>query len=300
MSHQHLIADVSLARGKELRLAYLDYAPSTDDEVSGTILLIHGFPQSSYQYRHVLPMLAKRGYRCIAPDYRGAGASSKPMTDYRKSSMAADIIALLDHLGMKNPVHVIGHDIGGMIAFAMASRWPERVRSVCWGECPLPGTQEYYQDRTEHAVQQFHFIFHSVPDLPEALIAGKERVYITHFFSKLTHNLEAFGEADVDHYTRLYSEPGAMRCALNVYRAFEEDTKQNIEWTKQHGKCDVPTLILSGEQSRLKDGAKEMVLEMTQGKSVEVGLVQNAGHYVAEENPGGFVEAVLAFVQKHS
>lgn len=204
----------------KVRLAYREVTPAA--ETKATILLVHGFPQTSYQFRHALPLLAAEGYRCIAPDYRGAGGSSKSEMDFSKATMADDIIQLLESLHITEPIHLVGHDIGGMIAFLLAHRYPNLVKSVCWGECPLPGTRTYYRDRTEHAVQQFHFIFHSVPDLPEALIKGNERLYITHFFNKITYNLDAFTEADIDYYEAAYSQPGAMRCGLGVYRAFEK------------------------------------------------------------------------------
>src|SRR4051794_36239681 len=116
-------------------------------------------------------------YRVVAPDYRGAGLSSKPKADFRKSTMANDIALLLDYLQVDEAVHVVGHDIGGMIAYAFATRHAERTKSLVWGECPLPGTTAYEEDRTIHGVQQFHFFFHSIPDLPEALVTGHEELY---------------------------------------------------------------------------------------------------------------------------
>lgn len=115
-----------------ISLAYIDRTPSSppDTKVKGTIVLIHGFPQCSYQWRTVIPLLLSAGYRVIAPDYRGAGESSKPNESFTKAMMAADIIMLLDHLGLTEAVHVVGHDIGGIIAFALALRWPERVSTV--------------------------------------------------------------------------------------------------------------------------------------------------------------------------
>lgn len=298
MAQKHLMADLSSLRSEALKLAYLDCPTSSDTEERGTLLLIHGFPQTSHQFRHAVPLLTHQGYRCIVPDYRGAGASSKPESDFRKSAMAADMIALLDYLGLEEPVHVIGHDIGGMIAYAMAARWPERVESVVWGECPLPGTNTYQREQTEHAVHQFHFIFHAVPDLPETLIAGKERLYISHFLHKITYNLAAFGEADVDFYAAAYAQPGAMRCALGVYRAFEEDAKENRDSVEKHGKCRVPTLVLSGARSRHRVEAEEMALEVTEKEFVEVDEVEEAAHYLAEENPQGFARAVLGFLDE--
>jgi pimeloyl-ACP methyl ester carboxylesterase len=298
-SHYHAINIQSL-QNEPVRIAYLDHPSSSPTSPpKPPILLLHGFPQTSHQFRHVLPLLAKEGYRCIAPDYRGAGRSSTSHTDFRKTTMAADMLALLDALDIKEPVHVLGHDIGGMIAFALASRHPERVRSVCWGECPLPGTSAYEKSKTEDAVQFFHFIFHSVPDLPEALVAGKERAYVSHFLNKITYNLGAFEEEDVDFYGEVYAQPGAMRCAFGVYRAFERDAEENREWVEREGECKVASLVLSGEKSRHREEARGMALEVTEPEMLEEGVVKGAAHYLAEESPGGFVKAVLPFLDAH-
>jgi pimeloyl-ACP methyl ester carboxylesterase len=300
MASTYRALDLERTDKEAVRIAFLDH-PQTSGYASlkATILLIHGFPQTSHQFRHVLPLLTSQGYRCIAPDYRGSGRSSKHHTGFRKTTMAADMIALLDKLDITEPVHVIGHDIGGMVAFSLASRFPERVRSVCWGECPLPGTETYRRDRTEHAVQQFHFIFHAVADLPEALVAGRERVYVSHFLNKITYNLAAFSEADIDTYAAAYAEPGALRCAFGVYRAFEKDAEENRAWIEAEGKCHVPTMIVSGDSSRHLDEAREMALEVTQEEVLQQSVVEGAAHYLAEESPGGFVEAVLPFLEKH-
>jgi len=296
-SHYRSIA-ITPQGSPPLSLAYLDQPfPSTTDH-QGTILLLHGFPQTSHQFRHILPHLAEAGYRCVAPEYRGAGRSSKDVTDFRKSTMAADMIALLDALEIPEPVHVVGHDIGGMIAYSLASMYPERVKSVCWGECPLPGTQAYEVNRKENAVDFFHFIFHSVPDLPEALIAGKERLYVSHFLNKITYNFDAFSDADIDFYATAYAQPGAMRCAFGVYRVFETDAAENKKRVAEHGKCGVRTLILTGEHSRHRDEAREMALEVTQEDALAVEVVEEASHYLVEENPEGFADVVLRFLAK--
>ncbi|GAB7327609.1 hypothetical protein MBLNU13_g11457t1 [Cladosporium sp. NU13] len=304
MTPQYHAINIQSLDKEPVRIAYLDHPPSPSSHGSNSppktpILLLHGFPQTSHQFRHVLPLLARAGHRCIAPDYRGAGRSSTSHTDFRKTTMAADMLALLDALAITEPVHVLGHDIGGMIAFALASRHHERVRSICWGECPLPGTSAYERSKTEDAVQFFHFIFHSVADLPEALVAGRERVYVSHFLNKITHILGAFSEADVDFYGEAYAQPGAMRCAFGVYRAFERDAEENREWVGREGKCKVPSMILSGEKSRHRVDAQEMVLEFTERELVQEGVVEGAAHYLAEESPGGLVEVVLPFLDAH-
>jgi len=205
-------------------MAYRELRPPTASQTKGIVILIHGFPQTSYQFHHILPLFAARGYSCIAPDYRGAGNSYKSPGGFDKVTMADDIALLLERLGNTKPIHLVGHDIGGMIVFTLAHRHPELVKSVCWGECPLPGTRTYDRDRREpeRQVQQFHFIFHCVPDLAEKLIEGRERMYVTHFLKKIVSNGEEFTEAYIDHYVTAYSRPEAMRCALGVYAAFEK------------------------------------------------------------------------------
>lgn len=279
---------------EELRLGYIDSSPL--EKTKGTILLIHGFPETAYQFHHVIPLLSEAGYRVIAPDYRGAGLSSKPLTGYTKTQMAEDLrMVVRDHLGIQDKIHIVGHDIGGMIAYAYASRYANDVASVIWGECPLPGTSSYEEVKATPAL--FHFVFHQIRDLPEALIAGKEREYITHFYNKLAYNSAGITKEDVDVYALAFSQPGAMRCGLEVYRSFEQDAKENRKWIKDNGKVKVPSLLMMGAKSGLGQLADTMANEMHEG--AQVLHVEASGHWIAEENPEGFVKGVLGFVQRH-
>lgn len=221
--------------------------------------------------------------------------------DFCKTTMARDIIALLDHLNIVEPVHLIGHDIGGKIAFALATRHAERFRSVVGGENILLGTEAFqsYRVDPESAALLFHFIFHLVSPLAEALVEGKEKLYIEHFFHKLSHNLEAFPDEVVDVYAKAYAKPGAMRAAMGIYKAFEEDHKDNLEWIRRKGKCAVPSLVLNGDDSRVADAARSMGEQVTQEDKMELGIVMGSGHYMAEENPEVFVEQVLGFFGRH-
>ncbi|CAO2649226.1 Nn.00g066110.m01.CDS01 [Neocucurbitaria sp. VM-36] len=279
-----------------IRLNYVECSPPPSTQRKGVILLIHGFPQTSYQFRHVITPLSDAGYLVIAPDYRGAGQSSKPLTGYEKSQMAEDLHILIQtHFDITERIHIVGHDIGGMIAFAYASRYPNDVASVIWGECPLPGTSCY--ENIKGSADVFHFVFHQVPDLPEALIAGKEREYCKHFLDKIIYNSGAITPADLDHYALAYSQPGAIRAALEVYRAFERDADQNRKWRDKHGKVTIPSLLMMGEKFMLAQSAQDMASEFHDG--AEVSIVQDSGHYIAEESPEEFVKGVLEFVGKH-
>jgi len=151
----------------------------------------------------------------------------------------------------------------------------------------------YQTNKTTRAVQQFQFIFHSVLDLPEALITGQERIYLNHFFSKLIYNAAAISSADLDHYVEMYSQLEAMRCALKVYRAFEIDTQENRHWIDKYGKSEVPAMTLSGDKSAHKDEALAMFSDVHEQGIFEVAVVKEAGHYITEENLEGFVGGVL-------
>jgi len=276
---------------------YLSCPPPAHTKAKGTILLIHGFPQTSYQFRHVMTPLAEAGYTVIAPDYRGAGNSSKPRDGYEKSVIASDIHSLLTkQLGIKDKIHVVGHDIGGMIAHAYATRFADSTASVALGECPLPGT-ETYEEFVRNNPGVWHFHFHWQTDLPELLTQGRERQYIKHFYDRLCVNGAAIGDKDVDHYALMFEKAGAMRAGFDLYRAFHKDAEENREWVKEKGKCKVPCMALSGEGSFLASIAEKQNLEMYE--STEAATVAGSGHWCAEVNPADFVRQVLSWVGKH-
>jgi len=212
-----------LSRTPEIRINYQIAHPP--DRKKGTILLIHGFPESSHQFRDVIPLLASSGYTIIAPDYRGHGFSNPPpnstVNEYTKRQLAIDLHDLVkDHLNIKEKIHVVGHDIGGMIAHAYVAQFPSDVESVVWGECPLPGSKFYEEIRHDASVWHFDFQSHH-PDLAVSLVSGKEELYLTNFYERQAQNLGVFSNEVIQFYVRQYSRPGALRAAFLSYKAFE-------------------------------------------------------------------------------
>lgn len=285
----------------EIRMYYVDAIPPSTQQSKGTILLIHGFPETSYQFRDVIRPLAQAGYRVIAPDKTGHGFSSKPLGKthqqdlFTKKSIADDIHKLItEHIGIKNKIHVVGHDIGGLVAHAYACQFPDNVASVSWGECPLPGSTLYETEK--HSQQLWHFDFQSHnPEIAVALVQGKERMYFKHFFDRLTQNSAVFTPDVLDFYVMQFSQPGALRCAFLTYRAFETDAEDNRRWREENGKVRVKNMVLSGEKSFLAPDAEKMANEFYE--NVRVGLVPDSGHYLSEENPEGFVTEVVNFIE---
>lgn len=265
---------------------------------SRTMVLLHGYPQTWWEWRHVLPPLVRAGWRVIAVDYRGAGGSSKPPTGYDKRTMAADIYKLLrEHLGVAGPVTMVGHDIGMMVAYAFASEYPTSVEKLVLMEAPLPGTAAY--DATVASTKlnnatMWHFFFHNAQNsLAESLTAGRERLYLQHFYERLAFDQEAITEVDLDLYASHYSAAGAMRAGFEVYRAFDRDAVDNKAALKKNGRLTMPVLALGGTSSFYLPIAKTMLAEVA--KKVTVVGIPDAGHWIAEENPKALVEEILKF-----
>ena len=282
----------------EIRIHYVEALSPSASPHKGTILLIHGFPETCYQFRHVIKPLADAGYHVVAPDYRGAGHSSKPHVGpegFTKDVLAQDLHTMMVEYVKprdRRRVHLVGHDIGGMIAHAYVTQFPDEVASIIWGECPLPGTK--YFDDTKHTPAQWHFAFHGISDIAEALVTGKERIYLKHFYEKLSQDPDCFSEQDLDFYTTQYAQPGSLRCHFQIYKMFEKDKLYNLAWKEENGKVKTRAMILSGDASALQESALGMAEEMY--ADIEKGLIENSGHYLAEENPEDFVLKVLEFV----
>jgi pimeloyl-ACP methyl ester carboxylesterase len=262
-----------------------------------TMVLLHGFPQTWRAWRLVIPALTTRGFRVVAPDYRGAGQSWRPPAGYDKQTMAEDIHKLLTtHLGIDDPVVMVGHDIGLMVAYAYAQAHPGRVSHLVVADTPLPGTAVF--DRLRADPRYWHFAFHGALDVPEMLVAGRERQYLQVFFNARTANATAISDADLDAYASAYSAPGAMRAGFEVYRAFGQDADDNQATLKHNGKLGLPVLAVGGAMSSTGPFVEEMMNEVAE--NVTGVRIPGASHFIPEENPEAFASAVLDFTGSSS
>jgi pimeloyl-ACP methyl ester carboxylesterase len=258
-----------------------------------TVVLLHGFPQTWQEWRHVIPSLVDAGYRVIAPDYRGAGHSSRPLAGYDKRTMAGDIRSLIrSELGICGPVILVGHDIGLMVAYAYAQAFRDEVSHLVVMDAPLPGTAIFDRLRADPRVWQF--AFHSARDVPEMLVAGRERAYLQAFFNARLYNPSKFGDKELDVYASAYSAPGAMRAGFELYRAFDRDIEINRANLAQNGKLTLPVLAVGGEASTTGPLMAEMMSEVAE--NVTELRVPRAAHWIAEENPVAFLDGLKAFL----
>src|SRR3984957_7193163 len=205
------------------------------------IVLLHGFPETNYAWRHQIPALAPR-YRVIAPDLRGYGNTDKPASGYDKRTMALQLGELLKKLGI-GKIALVGHDRGARVATRFAkdhSRLLDRL--VVMDNVPTRIVARNMNAQLAKAY--WFFLFHLVPDLPEALIAGREDLWLRHFFSDWCYNPLAISGEAFEIYVNAYRRPGAVRGAMDDYRANAEDVAQDMADADMKIAC--PTLALWG------------------------------------------------------
>jgi pimeloyl-ACP methyl ester carboxylesterase len=164
------------------------------------VVLLHGWPETWYEFRLIMPALAK-SYTVIAPDLPGLGDSSKPLTGYDGKTVAEDIHQLVGKLGFKT-IFLAGGDVGALMAYPYAAAHPTEVTKLAVWEAPIVGLT--MPGRTP----VWWFFFHQVPDLPEALVNGKETTYLSWFYNNLAYNPAAITQAAINEYVSHYSAPG--------------------------------------------------------------------------------------------
>lgn len=253
------------------------------------LLLVHGWPENWYAWRHLMPELAKE-YTVIAVDQRGIGLSDKPATGYDTGTVAADLIALVDALGFEQ-VAVVGHDTGFAVGYALGADYPDRIARLALAEIPgAPGTTPAPPLFVPSQVNDklWHIPFNRAVGLPEQLIAGREDVYFGYEFAVQGGGV---AQAVIDYYIGLVSDPVSLTGSLGFYRAFDETVMQNQERATR--KLQAPVLAIGGERSY-----GDHVAENTSvvAENVEGVVITGAGHWVAEEAPAQLLEALTRFL----
>ena len=255
------------------------------------LVLLHGYPQTHHAWHKVIPELA-RHFTIIAPDLRGLGDSQRPETGYEKDIIAEDIYQLVRSLGYEQ-IYLVGHDYGGSTAYFLASEHPELIKKLVVIECAPPGLGETGEISLVPGGGAWHRSFHLVPELPEALVAGREKTYLSWFYQHYSRNPEAISDADIDEYIRTYSQPGAMKAGFEYYRAYFKDTDRGREYAKT--KLQMPVLAI-GADSVYRESVEQ---SMKQGAvDVRGVVIANCGHFVPEEQPEALIQNILQFMEE--
>jgi pimeloyl-ACP methyl ester carboxylesterase len=242
------------------------------------VVLLHGFPQTSRSWRGVWPALADAGFRVVAPDLRGYSPDARPerVEDYRLPLLVDDVVAVLDHLGAES-AHVVGHDWGAAIAWHLAGRAPERVRTLTAVSVPHPVAfaEALRSDPDQRARSQYMRDWRS-PDAEQALLEGG--------LSRIFGGMPA---EDAEHHLAVMREPGAMTAALAYYRA------QSLADLDDLGPITVPTLHVWSDEDRALGPAATYATAQHVTGPYRLEVLHGVSHWVPEQAPDRLAALLL-------
>jgi pimeloyl-ACP methyl ester carboxylesterase len=250
-----------------------------------TVILLHGFAETSRMWRPIIPILAKN-FTVIAPDLPGIGDSSIP----NKIDMvdAARKIHQLARSLQIEKARVVGHDIGLMVAYAYAAQFPNETEKLAVMDAFLPGVPGW--EAIYNAPNIWHFRFNG--EYPEKLVQGRERIYFEYFWNVLaadkTHSIP---EPDREAYTEAYSKPGRMHAAWMYFASWPQLAKDFAQLSQR--KLPMPVLAIGGEKSLGNELGAQMKLV---ADNVDVIVLPNTGHWILEERPKETTEALVKFL----
>jgi pimeloyl-ACP methyl ester carboxylesterase len=254
------------------------------------LLLMHGWPQTWYAWRLVMPALA-RDFSVVAPDQRGTGLSGKPADGYDTGTLAADLVALMDALGHQR-FAMAGHDTGMWLGYALAADHPDRLDRMAVAETPLPGVSPspplFTNERLNNAL--WHFAFNRLAEVNDQLVTGREDTYFGwQFASKAAKKLPDYA---VRHYVEtLAASPEALHASFAIYRALDTTIAQNEQ--RKERRLTLPVLGIGGQYSLGDQVAGTMKLA---ADDVQTLVMPGCAHWVPEEAPEGTLAALTEFL----
>jgi pimeloyl-ACP methyl ester carboxylesterase len=256
------------------------------------LLLVHGWPQTWYAWRLVMPTLA-RDFRVIAVDQRGIGLSDRPQDGYDTATLAGDMVALMEALGHQR-FAMYGTDTGMPIAYAVAADHQERLERLIVSEAPLPGvtpSPPLFLPPQLNA-KFWHLAFNQLPaDVNEALVRGREEIFFGAEFDASAGTRKLPDDAVRYYIDTLASDPEALRGSFGFYRAIPTTIAQNEQRKTQ--RLTLPVLAMGGAESAGEGPAKAMQLVADDVQGV---VLAGAGHWVAEQAPDELLAAVTTFL----
>jgi pimeloyl-ACP methyl ester carboxylesterase len=259
------------------------------------IVLLHGFPDFWFGWRHQIPALAAAGFRVVAPDMRGYNLSAKPpgVRAYRLELLADDVAGLIRHLGVARAV-VVGHDWGGVIAAYLATRWPEVVDGLVMMNAPHPAA--FWRElRTPSQLRRsWYVLFFQLPWLPEATIRARDFRFIRRLFRTDPARPGAFSDDDIERYVEAAAQPGALTAMVNYYRAALRRSPGRL-LRQVRRIIDVPTLVIWGERDRYLGPRMTRGLERWMPKA-RIERIADASHWVQHDVPERVNDLIREFV----
>jgi pimeloyl-ACP methyl ester carboxylesterase len=260
------------------------------------LVLLPAWPMTWWEYRKVLPVLA-RDFRVAAIDLRGMGGSARPDGGYDKKTMARDLAGVMTALDI-DTAHVVGSDIGSMVAYSFAANYPARVRTLAMLDTPhpfgvfgalplLPAPGTYDLANPARALHPWWFLFSQIPDLPESLFAGRFGFMQNWVLDYLSHDQAAVSDHDRAVFAGAYEDDASIRASLGWFRAFDQDMADFATYAP----LNMPVLGLGG----IGHDFLSMFLQSA-APAARVVKLEDTGHWIASEKP----DALVAHIREHT
>jgi pimeloyl-ACP methyl ester carboxylesterase len=283
------------------------------------VVLLHGFPECWYSWRHQIAALAPR-FRVVAPDLRGYGDSDKPrdVAAYALPELVADVEGLLAAFGEREAV-IVGHDWGGALAWTFAMERPQATRRLVVMNCPHPAIfAEHLRSNPRQLARSWYMFFFQIPWLPETLLGLGRAWPVGNVFRQSSVRRDAFPDEELDRLREAASRPGALRSAVNYYRAAFRSPETTASWPpwlhrfmygdrvpvapartrlEDWPKVKAPTLVIWAEDDVALGKELSLGMEALVDAPLEVKYVPLCGHFVQQEQPevvNGFLLDFLA------
>ena len=258
------------------------------------VIMLHGFPEFWYAWRHLMPAVAEAGYHVVAVDMRGYNLSGKPqgVASYAIDTLADDIAALVHHMGERR-AHIIGHDWGGAVAWHLAMRHREVIDRLVILNAPHPRAFAREMRRPKQLWRSRYTLLFQLPRLAEALLARNDFAIIRRIFRNDPVREDAFTGTDIDRCVQALARPWALTSAINYYRAAARHRPRRTPGFSS--RIDAPTLLIWGDQDRhldirLSQGLEDWVPNIT------VEHLPDASHWVMSDAPDDVERLVVNFL----
>lgn len=258
------------------------------------VVLLHGFPENWYAWRHVMPVLARQ-YHVIALDMRGAGQSDAPPTGYDKATLAQDVRGVVQELHLDS-INLVGHDIGLMVAYFYAATYPTEVRHLVLMEAPLPDESVYtFPALTSKGPGLWWFGLFNAPRMALTLLQGREELFVAEYFRScaipvVTDNITS---EDMAVYARNLQGPAHLNAYISYYSTISQDVA-HIQRLRQE-KLSMPVLALGGDHGKGETVGKQVQQYATHMRSV---VIANSGHWLPEEHPEEIARQLISFFEE--
>lgn len=259
------------------------------------VVLLHGFPELWYSWRHQIPTLANAGFRVVAPDLRGYNLSSKPpaIADYEILRVVDDISALIVALGESSAM-LVGHDWGGMAAWLAPMVRPDLYTKVAVLNCPHPAPLSRELKRWRQKLKFAYQLFFRLPLIPELLLRAGHFYLLRRALRRLSAREDAFTDNDIRAYTEAWSQKGALSASLNYYRALPRN-RRSVK--KALRRLEIPLLLIWGEQDPV------FVPEVTErfdewAPNLTLVRIREASHFVQSDAPEAVSRHLVDFLRE--